>query len=146
MAKLTDKQRKKIIAEYIAGDGKVTQAQLAEKYGVTRQAISLVLSDEKTCEALRNKKKDNELSMLAFLDERSEKAQSLIDKILDTLPQDFEKASMRDKAGLLKILSEVFSGKGNGEQGRESIQPKFEFVFSDVSVKDIDDVQKKDNT
>ncbi len=90
MGKLTDRQRKKIIAEYVAGDGKVSQQQLAEMYGVSRQAISLILNDEKTCEKLRNKKKENELSMLAFLEDRAGKAQSLIDKILETLPKDFE--------------------------------------------------------
>lgn len=121
VSKLTDKQRKKIIAEYIEGDGKISQQKLAEKYGVSRQAISLILADEKTCENLRNKKKENELSMLAFLDDRAGKAQKLIDKILDTLPQDFEKASMRDKAGLLKILSETFGGKGQ-ELSNESQQ------------------------
>lgn len=121
MAKLSDKQRKKIIAEYVAGDGKVTQAELAQKYGVSRQAISLILSDEKTCEKLRNKKKENDLSMLAFLDDRRDKAQKLIDKILDTLPKDFEKASMRDKAGLLKILSETFTPKDGTQEEHEPL-------------------------
>lgn len=120
MGKLTDKQRKKIIAEYVAGDGKITQEQLAKKYGVSRQAISLILRDENACENLRNKKKENEMSMLSFLDSRTAKAQSLIDKVLETLPQDFEKASMRDKAGLLKILSEVFTPKETVEDnGRD---------------------------
>ncbi len=136
MGKLTDRQRKKIIAEYVAGDGKVSQQQLAEKYGVSRQAISLILNDEKTCESLRNKKKENELSMLAFLDDRAGKAQSLIDKILETLPKDFEKASMRDKAGLLKILAETFGGKKEENEEKSKTQPTFEFVFCDTSVKD----------
>lgn len=119
MSKLSDKQRKKIIAEYVAGDGKVSQEQLAKKFGVSRQAISLILKDKKTCENLRNKKKENEMSMLAFLDDRTHKAQSLIDKILETLPDDFEKASMRDKAGLLKILAETFGRKNETQSGTE---------------------------
>lgn len=145
MGKLTDKQRKQIIAEYIAGDGKVSQQQLAEKYGVTRQAISLILNDEKACENLRNKKKENELSMLAFLDDRAAKAQSLIDKILETLPDDFEKASMRDKAGLLKILAETFGGKKEEKEENAKVQPKFEFVFADTSLKERED-GKENNT
>lgn len=145
MGKLTDKQRKQIIAEYIAGDGKVSQQQLAEKYGVSRQAISLILNDEKACENLRNKKKENELSMLAFLDDRAAKAQSLIDKILETLPDDFEKASMRDKAGLLKILAETFGGKKEEKEENAKVQPKFEFVFADTSLKERED-GKENNT
>lgn len=121
MAKLSDKQRKKIIAEYVAGDGKVTQAELAKRYGVSRQAITKLLADEESCQKLRNKKKENELSMLAFLEDRAEKAQNLIDKILDTLPKDFEKATMRDKAGLLKILSETFGGK-KGQDASEGAE------------------------
>lgn len=39
MAKLTDRQRKQIIAEYVAGDGRVSQQKLADKYHVSRQAI-----------------------------------------------------------------------------------------------------------
>lgn len=145
MGKLTDKQRKQIIAEYIAGDGKVSQQQLAEKYGVTRQAISLILNDENACENLRNKKKENELSMLAFLDNRAAKAQSLIDKILETLPDDFEKASMRDKAGLLKILAETFGGKKEEKEDTGKGQPTFEFVFADTSLKERED-GKENNT
>ncbi len=111
VGKLTDKQRKKIVAEYVEGDGKVSQRQLSKKYSVSPTSISKILADEKTSIKFYDKKKENELSMLAFLDDRAGKAQELIDKILDTLPKDFEKASMRDKAGLLKILSETFGGK-----------------------------------
>ncbi len=32
MAKLTDRQRKRIIAEYVDGDGKVSQRSLAKEY------------------------------------------------------------------------------------------------------------------
>lgn len=140
MGKLTDKQRKQIIAEYVAGDGAVSQQQLAERYGVSRQAISKILTDEESCEKLRNKKKENELSMVAFLDSRSQKAKDLIDKILDTLPKDFEKANMKQKAGLLKILTEVFGKpKEEGASGETSGTPVFEFVFKDVSMKDGED-------
>lgn len=111
MGKLTDKQRKQIVSEYVAGDGKVSIRELEKKYSVSPTSISKILADKKSVQKCTDKKKENELSMLAFLDDRAGKAQELIDKILDTLPKDFEKASMRDKAGLLKILSETFGGK-----------------------------------
>lgn len=53
--------------------------------------------------------------MMQFLSDRTGKAQGIIDKILETLPKDFEKASMRDKAGLLKILAETFGVKQTAE-------------------------------
>ena len=46
MAKLTDRQRKQIIAEYVEGDGKVSQQKLADKYHVSRQAISTILKPQ----------------------------------------------------------------------------------------------------
>ena len=66
MAKLTDRQRKRIVAEYIEGDGRVSQQKLAEKYHVSRQAISSILRDEKSCEKLQAKKEENTRSMLEY--------------------------------------------------------------------------------
>lgn len=145
MGKLTDKQRKQIIAEYVAGDGNITQRTLAQRYQVSQKTISKILGDEESTQKVSNKKKENELSMLAFLDDRAAKAQSLIDKILETLPDDFEKASMRDKAGLLKILAETFGGKKEEKEENAKVQPKFEFVFADTSLKERED-GKENNT
>lgn len=110
MAKLTDRQRGRIVAEYIEGDGRVSQQELADKYHVSRQAISSILRDQKSCEKLRAKKEENTRSMLEYLDERKGQAQSLIDQILSSAGKDIEKACLRDKIGALKILSEVFGG------------------------------------
>lgn len=77
MSKLTDRQKKQIAAEYVAGDGSISQQKLADKYHVSRQAISKILSCEKSREMLRQKKEENTLSMLAYLDSRKDTAQSL---------------------------------------------------------------------
>ena len=108
MSKLTDRQKKQIIAEYVMGDGNISQQKLADKYQVSRQAISKILGSEKSCEKLRHKKEENTLSMLVYLDSRKDTAQSLIDRILTSSAKDIEKASLRDKIGALKILSDVF--------------------------------------
>lgn len=113
MAKLTDRQRKRIIAEYVNGDGKISQQQLAEKYGVSRQAISKILNTTEGGERLRQQKEQNTLSMIEYLNDQKDKAQSLIGKILDTATEDIKKAPLRDKMGALKILSEVFGGKAD---------------------------------
>lgn len=113
MAKLTDRQRKRIIAEYVNGDGKISQQQLAEKYGVSRQAISKILNTTEGGERLRQQKEQNTQSMIEYLNDQKDKAQSLIGKILDTATEDIKKAPLRDKMGALKILSEVFGGKAD---------------------------------
>ena len=121
MAKLSDRQRKQIIAEYIEGDGKVSQRSLAKKYNVSLSTISKILSDEKVEQKCTRKKEENMLSMLEYLDSRKNTAQALMEKILSLSEKDIEKANLRDKMGALKILSEVFTGKGNlsptGESG-----------------------------
>ena len=109
--KLSDLERKQIVAEYVAGDGKVSQRKLAERYQVSQKTISTILKDGKTTQKVSQKKIENALTMCAFLEARTVKAQELIDKILELLPSDLGEASVREKAGLLKILAEVFTGK-----------------------------------
>ena len=45
--------------------------------------------------------------MLEFLDEQKDKAQSLMQQLLNASEKDIKKVSLRDKMGALKILSEV---------------------------------------
>lgn len=106
MAKLTDKQRKQIIAEYALGGS--SYRKLAEKYGVSATAIKKILSTNEGVQRLTDKKEENTRSMLEFLDEQKDTAQNLMRAILQTAPEDIQKASLRDKMGALKILSEVF--------------------------------------
>lgn len=134
--KLTDKQRKQIIAEYVAGDGKVSHRTLATKYNVSPTTIAKILQDDKSVQKCADKKEENTLSMLAYIDSRKEKAQTLMESILNSSVNDIEKASLRDKMGALKILNEVFAGQ-KGKEGNETEGGvKFEFVFKDTSIKD----------
>lgn len=127
MAKLTDHQRKRIIAEYV--EGGISQRKLAEKYHVTQTAISKILKDEESVQKLSHKKEENTKDMLSFLEDRAQSAQDLIDKLLKAAGQQIEKAPLRDQMGALKILSEVFGklsgGKGDNETAAEIIiQPE----------------------
>lgn len=110
MSKLTDKQKKQIVAEYIEGDGSVSQRTLAERYQVSQKTVSKILSSADYSQKVSEKKDENTRSMLEYLDSRKEQAQSLIDKILSCAEKDIEKACLRDKMGAVKILSEVFAG------------------------------------
>lgn len=73
----------------------------------------MILNTEKSCEKLRNKKEENTLSMLEYLDSRKQTAQELMEKILALSAEDIAKANLRDKMGALKILSEVFAVKND---------------------------------
>lgn len=127
MAKLTDRQRKLIIAEYVQGG--ISQRKLAEKYQVTQKTISTILKDEEVRQKVLNKKEENTKDMLAFLEERTHSAQALIDEILVAAVQKIKKAPLRDQMGAIKILTEVFGKAGGQGSGNEApteiiIQPE----------------------
>ena len=134
MAKLTDRQRKQIIAEYASGD--ISQRELAERYHVTQKTISKILSTEEVRQKVSLKKEENTRSMLEFLDEQKSTAQSLMQKLLKASEKDIEKASLRDKMGALKILSEVFAPRKGDETGAAENGAKVIVQIGDCSGKD----------
>lgn len=108
MSKLTDRQKKQIAAEYVAGDGNISQRTLAARYHVSQKTVSKILSDENVSQKVSEKKAENTLSMLAYLDSKKDSAQSLMEQILASSAHDIDKASLRDKMGALKILADIF--------------------------------------
>ena len=118
MAKLSDRQRKQIIAEYVNGGGAVSQRTLAARYHVTQKTISKILNAPDVQETVSKEKESNSKSMLEFLESQRVTVQGIMQAILDGAVADLEKASLRDKMGALKILNEVFGYKnGNDENG-----------------------------
>ena len=132
MAKLTDRQKKQIIAEYINGGGAVSQRTLAAKYHVTQKTISKILSAPDIKQKVSEEKEKNSKSMSEFLESQRDTVQGIMKSILDGAVQDLEKASLRDKMGALKILSDIFAaGKDNELNGDKKVSIKF--VVEDVS-------------
>ncbi len=112
MAKLTDKQRKQIIAEYV--DGK-SQSEIARNYNVSQQSISKILKNTDVVESCKNKKMENTLSMLAYYDSKKDIAQRLTDKALLSIEQKIEKGNIKELAGLIKIIRDCFITDANTE-------------------------------
>ena len=80
VAKLTDKQRKKIIAESVNGS---SIRALAAKYGVSTTTIQRTLkSDNDLKQKVAQKKAENTASILAFMDSKKNDVCGLIDKLL----------------------------------------------------------------
>lgn len=120
MAKLTKRQKTRIIAEYIDGDGRVSQETLAKRYGVSRKTISKILSDKSVREKLSNAKNESVMSMIEYIQARSERVQHLVDVVLDTCEEQLAEASLRDKMGAVKIMLERFcvvDDKANNNEG-----------------------------
>lgn len=82
MAKLNDKQKKKIIAERIDG---ATIRALANKYKVSTTTIQRVVNDnsDEIKQKVTIKNEENTQEILSYLDSQKEKACSIIGKILD---------------------------------------------------------------
>lgn len=80
MAKLTDKQRKKIIAEHIEG---VSIRALAKKYKVSTTTIQRTInSDSEVKQKVTQKKEQNTAEVLAYMDGRKKDVCGLIDALL----------------------------------------------------------------
>ena len=128
MSKLTDRQRKQLVAEYVAGDGNISQRTLAIKYGVSQKTVSKILSTSEVRDKVSQKKAENDLSMLAYLESRVAAVQDLIDEILDSAKEDIVGAPLRDKMGALKILSETFTPKDGNTSVNNKPNIRIEFV------------------
>ena len=74
MAKLTDLQRKKIIADRTDG---LTIRQLAKKYKVSTTTIQRTLrSDDDFAQKVTDKKEENAADVLAYMDSKKDIARS----------------------------------------------------------------------
>ena len=132
MSKLTDRQKKQIAAEYVAGDGNISQRTLAAKYHVSQKTVSKILSDANITQKVLEKKAENTLSMMAYLDSRKDSVQSLMEQILSSSAHDIDKASLRDKMGALKILADSFckTGESTSASDNDKRHITVEFVES----------------
>ena len=109
MAKLTDKQRKKIIAEHAEG---ASTRCLARKYHVSDTTIRRTLkSDPETAERVARKKEENVQSVLSHMDARKNDVCAIIDALLEAIrdPQKIADATAVQLATTLGILIDKFT-------------------------------------
>lgn len=118
MAKLTDKQRKKIIAERAEG---LSIRALAKKYRVSDTTIRRTLgSDPKMAQKVAQKKEENTIAVLAYMDGKKKDVCDILDKLLEAV-KDEEKiaktplAQLATTIGILidKFTAAELSGRGN---------------------------------
>lgn len=107
-ARLTDKQKKAIIAERVKG---ASLGDLAKKYHVAKSTIARTCDrDPETVRKATAKKEANTLEMLAYMDAQKGKAQALLSKIIDVLgdPDKLARANVRDLATAYGIIADKF--------------------------------------
>lgn len=108
-ARLTDRQKKQIVIDYLETES-VNAA--AKRNGVSWRTANTVITESRDIqEKLEEKKEQNTLDMLAYMDSRKEQAQSVIDAYLAALanPEKLEDATLSQIATALGIIVDKFT-------------------------------------
>lgn len=115
-ARLTDKQKKRIIADYIElGSYRAT----ARKHGIAESTVRrLVIREPQTTQKAAHKKEENTADILAHMDRQKDKVCGVLDKYLEAM-QDSEKigrATLPQIATAMGILIDKYTAAaGNGQ-------------------------------
>lgn len=107
--RLTDEQKKRLVADFVECEN---YSAVARKYGVARNTVKKwVLEDKQSAEKCRQKRAENTLDMLEYMDKRKERAQDIIDKYLEALadPEKLENATLQQIATALGIVVDKFT-------------------------------------
>lgn len=110
--KLTDKQKKKIIADYVSLQSYTAAGKLN---GVSRTTVKrLVDADSGTHEKMRQKKAENTEDVLSYMSEQAEVVKDLIGKYLTALADDdkIAAASIVQIATSMGIVIDKFTAPG----------------------------------
>jgi transcriptional regulator with XRE-family HTH domain len=88
----------------------VSQSELSKRFGVTRKTISSVLKKdpEFTQRVAEKNNEEAEAKALSFMERMQKESEDLIGEILQSVRRDFANASVRDRMGAVKIMSECF--------------------------------------
>lgn len=108
-ARLTDKQKKKIIAVYMEVS---SYNAAAKKFGVSESTVQrLCRREPELMKKAEQKREQNTLDMLAYMDSRKEQAQSVIDDYLKALanPEKIEAAKLSEIATAMGIVVDKFT-------------------------------------
>ena len=109
MAKLTDKQHKKMIARYAECQN---YRQVAREFHVSEGTVrSHCKKDKVITQKCAQKKEQNTMEMLAFMDAKKGKAQNLIENIIEAMnnPEKLARANVKDLATALGIIIDKFT-------------------------------------
>ena len=123
VAKLTDRQRKKIIAERADG---VTIRALARKYKVSDTTIRRTLaSDPKMAQKVAQKKEENTVAVLAYMDGKKKDVCEILDKLLEAVKDEekIAKTPLAQLATTIGILIDKFTAaelSGRGQSTAEN--------------------------
>ena len=107
-ARLTDEQKKRIIADYVeSGSYNAT----AKKFGISDKTVkAIVTADPESTRISEQKKKENTVNMLQYMNSRKDQAQGVIDSYLEALadPEKLEEATLAQISTAMGIIVDKF--------------------------------------
>lgn len=107
-AKLTDKQKKQIIARYVECQN---YRQVAREFNVSPTTVKrCIQAAPETAEKVAHKKEQNTLDILSFMDSQNQKIQNLLQSIVEAMddPQKLARANVRDLATAYGIIVDKY--------------------------------------
>ena len=116
--RLTDKQKKRIISDYVNIGSYNTVGKMHAISATTVKNV--VLKNSETVGLCEQKKKQNTVDMLEFLETRKQKTQDIIDQLLDCMPDKIPRASLVQIVtayGVLVDKSTLLSGNDKKDEG-----------------------------
>ena len=116
--RLTDRQKKRIISDYVNIGSYNTVGKM---HGISATTVkNVVLRDSETVGLCEQKKKQNTMDMLEFLETRKQKTQDIIDQLLDCMPDKIPRASLVQIVtayGVLVDKSTLLIGNDKKDEG-----------------------------
>lgn len=140
LAKLSDKQKKFIIAERVEG---ATIRALAAKYKVTTTTIQRVLkSDTGLSQKVAEKKEENTRVVLSYMDSHKRDVCTLIGALLKELkkPERLAAAPLRELATTMGILIDKFTANELSKPDSTVSNNLFEAIKGSVKGETFDDL------
>lgn len=115
--KLTDKDKKKIIADYVECQN---YSEVARHFKVSRTTVQNVVGAcGETCKLLQEKKEQNTVDILVYMETRKQAVCDLVQTYLNALvdPEKIEKATVSQLSTALGTVIDKFTWKDKKDSG-----------------------------
>jgi hypothetical protein len=120
-ARLTDKQKKKIVADYLECE---SYNATAKKNGVCGQTVRRVIEESQgITENLKRKKEENTADILAYMDSRRKQVCDIIEVGLAVLPEKIQTAKTASEVttAIGTLIDKWALVKSEGEEGKVQV-------------------------
>lgn len=121
-ARLTDRQKKKIIADYVQFG---SYSKAGKMNGVSRQTVKRIVSDcADLDEKLQQKKDENTADILDYMESQRKSVCKLLDRYLEELenPEKIEAAGLREIATTMAILIDKYTANNDKIPDEQEIE------------------------